>query len=1274
LIGLFLGAHALAGAQEAPEIELPDELPGVEVDLSGLVVQPTALDFGSVAMGSRRTLGLILRNASTSPLELRSIAFLRGASGDSAAFELTLGERRFAGGTEDVLRTFYPVITLAHGASLGATLTFEPQVDQLDEFVLRWTSSIETVEVPVRALGGHFADHFLHVVIDGPDLAVDYDGDGSEPLTLDGSASHTHEAGQAVTGFEWRRGKNVLGSGPGLETVLTEPFTEIRLRIADDHEPPETLDGFFEARLATPANVPGVLARYHGAPEGGASALLDAELGAPDFVERRADLVLSGALQVGGSPFTGGVLVQFVGRLALERPGMYGFAFTGGAGHRLFLDGKPFMHPRLLLPGEHALELRFAVDTLADLPLALRLSVEGNGEAIRPDQLSHDQTGEVPALHALTEIGGALGGEAIVLQGFGFFPAAEVVVHWGSEELTAAELVRVTPTEIELLSPPGVGAVEVAVLNPNGRSRSRLFTYRPGEETPVRFRREREVPVPSATAGAWASDGKLYVVSLEGTITALEFDGAYQLLSQATFPGVSALPNHEALALTVNPFDPPSPVRLYVGHGDHFLHDGEIPEGPSPYTGQVSVLEGPDFSTPIPLVTGLAVSNNTHAINALAFDDNGDLLISVGSLTNAGVQHPGLGGLPESPLSAAVLKARLSKPDFNGAITYVETLTGLPNDDQLAGERVDVASGVDVEVHAAGFRNAVGLVYTTRGRLYATDNGPNMGYGPASTGPDTQASDPTDSDELNLVEWGNYYGFPNRSRGRSDPRQHIFRGGASGPASIPETFFQMVAELPSSSDGLDEYRAETFGGALRGDLIVQKFLGRLQRVGLSEDGRSLAALELLDPTTRGLGCATGPDGALVSFDYSSGEVEVLVADEEFTIGLRVHDIFPWRAPAEGGMPFILSGRGFGELETTEVRFGGRLAELTEVSSTRIRGLVPPEPAPTGALLDVVVSVGPEQNTLGAAFRYLFPAGHEPGRWTRHEDAGVELAAAAAGVLDGTMLLVGFGSRQTLAYDLQARRWLANVAPRPFAGLYHSAEVLGGKLYLVGGLGGGTEGRLQVFHPGLNAWTSGAGLPWPAGAVATAVIGGRIYAAGGFTVSGTEGRTARYDPEADAWTPLAPMPAAVSHAAAGTDGVRLFVFGGRTGIGEVVNGFDFVQIYDPESDSWSWSGDPGSGLAPLPEGRSGMGKALYLRGEFHVIGGEALEDPDANPAGVYSRVDVYDPRANTWRSEAPLPTARHGVAAVLFQGHVFVAGGATRSGLASSSVLESFTRQ
>jgi len=1252
--------------------------PGVNVstDLTTLGVTPLALDFGAVPSGAEHALSLTLRNTGFLPLTLSRVTFFLGASGNSAAFRVVIGGNSYAGSASDVSRAVQPTVLLSHGQTLDTTLYFQPTLEQFDAFLLRFECVGAVVDLPVSGLGGHVGDPYLHVVIDGPRWVVDYDGNGQEALVLDGSGSHTHEPGHALSAYEWHIGQQVVSTTTSLSTTLTAPETQIELEIFDDNVPPHTLADHIDARLVAPEEVPGVLARYFDASASGAEALLDDVPSAADHVEQRPSMNVGGTGQVGGSPFTGNVLVQLEGRVRIDKQGIYTFSAIGGAAHKLIVDGVTVVQPMLLITGEHQLEARFAVDTLADLPLDVSLTSGGAGGPIAAEALSHDETLVVPVIHAMTESGALAGGDPITIDGFGFFPAAQVVVHWGAQDLIAGDFTTLSPTRIQFPSPPGGGAIAVSVETANGASNVRTFLYQLNGPAPVQFHRDLILTLPSPTAGVWAPDGRLYVSSLDGRITAFEFDADYELVARTTYTGVSQLTNHETLSLAINPYDPPEPLRLYVGHGDHFVNGGVEPTTFSPYTGQVSVLTGPNFDAPQAVITGLPVSNHDHALNGIAFDNNGDLLISLGSETNAGVKALNSGDLPESPFSAAVVKARLSKPGFNGAVHYVETLTGVPDDDQRFGDLVDVAPGVDIELQAAGLRNAYGLAFTTKGRLYATDNGPNIGFGAASTGPNTQSADPYDDDELDLVEWGNYYGSPNRNRGRTDPRQNVYYGGQSGPPSSANNLFQMIGWLPPSSDGIDEYRADTFGGQMRGSLIVQEYQNKLRRVRLRADGRGTNGQNTIDPNTQGLGCVTGPDGAIVSLDFNHGEVEIFEPDDLTALEFVVHDIFPWRAPAAGGAPFVIAGHGFGTLGTTSVTIGGLPAELTEVTWSRIRGFVPAQATPTTALLDVVVSTGETSDTLTQAFRYLLGPGDEPGRWETLANLPTALGEVAAGMSGGTMYLVGEGSNTTFAYDVLNRQWLANKAARIYPGHHHAAEVVGGKLYLIGGISGGSEGRVQIYDPATNSWSTGADLPWSGGSVSTCAIGGKIYAAGGVVSAGfTVNNCAVYDPTTDAWTGCAAMPdGGRNHAAAATDGALFYVFGGRRGGNFPTNGYDSLMIYDPLADSWTWSGAGGSTLAPLPEARGGMGKAVYLRGEFYVFGGETLDDPDANVNGVYGRVDVYDPLGNTWRSEAAMPNPRHGIFPVLFQGHLFLAGGGTHSANSQSTLFDTFTRQ
>lgn len=298
----------------------------------------------------------------------------------------------------------------------------------------------------------------------------------------------------------------------------------------------------------------------------------------------------------------------------------------------------------------------------------------------------------------------------------------------------------------------------------------------------------------------------------------------------------------------------------------------------------------------------------------------------------------------------------------------------------------------------------------------------------------------------------------------------------------------------------------------------------------------------------------------------------------------------------------------------------------------------------------------------------------PGRWDSGPRMPQELGEVASGVINGVLYVVGQGSKATLAYNIAARTWRDDLAVRPFFGNHHAAEVFNGKLYLFGGLSRG-EGKVQIYDPMTNTWSLGADMPFAAGSSSSAVIDGQIYVAGGIVGSSTTNQVAKYNPATNTWTLVAPMKQGRNHAASETDGTKLYVFGGR-GLGSgdanvLANGFNTVQIYNPATNTWSSSLDPGSNLAPLPRARGGMGKAAYLSGKFYVIGGETKNGAGATKNNVYRRVDIYNPQTNTWQLGTPLPTARHGIFPVVYAGEIYLAGGGIKAGYSISDVFEIF---
>jgi DNA-binding CsgD family transcriptional regulator len=77
------------------------------------------------------------------------------------------------------------------------------------------------------------------------------------------------------------------------------------------------------------------------------------------------------------------------------------------------------------------------------------------------------------------------------------------------------------------------------------------------------------------------------------------------------------------------------------------------------------------------------------------------------------------------------------------------------------------------------------------------------------------------------------------------------------------------------------------------------------------------------------------------------------------------------------------------------------------------------------------------------------------------------------------------------------------------------------------------------------------------------------------------------------------------------------------------------------------------MADMPTARGGLAAAVY---ENHIftIGGEALE-------GVTNVVECYDPASNTWQGKAPIPQAVADINAAVIGGKIYVPGGRLASG-------------
>jgi glucose/arabinose dehydrogenase len=358
------------------------------------------------------------------------------------------------------------------------------------------------------------------------------------------------------------------------------------------------------------------------------------------------------------------------------------------------------------------------------------------------------------------------------------------------------------------------------------------------------------------TSLAFGPDGRLYVAS-GTTVRALTLNAEG---TRVTAVELIAFALENALGIAFDPTAPASPVTVYVSRQE--------PTATAGFRGTISKLTAPDWQM-ADVITGLPTSDPylNHMTNGIAFDNQGRLFIAQGSGSNAGLAVPN--GVqtywPETPLSGAILVADIHAAGFDGAITY--NPPGPPAD-----YSVDQTGG-DVRVFAAGLRNPYDVVLHSNGHIYATDNGP-MGDVTSLTCA-LDGGSVSQSDELNLIAEGNYYGFPNRNRGRSDPRQCTYHAPEEGSGA---GFTAPIAILPAhcSCDGIAEYTSDAFGGAMRGDLIIAQFgSASIGRVVLSGGGTGATVSTLASGLDSPLDVAVAPTGMIYIADYGRDRITYL---------------------------------------------------------------------------------------------------------------------------------------------------------------------------------------------------------------------------------------------------------------------------------------------------------------------------------------------------------------------------------------------------------------
>ncbi len=286
-----------------------------------------------------------------------------------------------------------------------------------------------------------------------------------------------------------------------------------------------------------------------------------------------------------------------------------------------------------------------------------------------------------------------------------------------------------------------------------------------------------------------------------------------------------------------------------------------------------------------------------------------------------------------------------------------------------------------------------------------------------------------------------------------------------------------------------------------------------------------------------------------------------------------------------------------------------------------------------------------------------------GRWLTESEAPTSRGEVSAALVGNFAYVVGgfdAAGRTSAAVqrlNLATGRW-EDAPAMPEALNHMNAVAYGGDLYVVGGYsqpGDTSAGAVHDFwrfDPATGKWSTMPAAPLSRAAAGAAVLGHRLYVAGGRSDTLTTISTlAIFDFQTGRWSFGPSLHHGREHVAAAAADGAVWLMGGRA-LGQ--GNFTDVERYRPGSASWDH-------MAPMPIARSGF-QSVTVGGKIVVVGGEG-------PAGTIPEVDQLDPVTGHWSRLPDLPTARHGLGLVAAGPLVLAIDGGPQPGLTTSRTVQ-----
>jgi hypothetical protein len=376
-------------------------------------------------------------------------------------------------------------------------------------------------------------------------------------------------------------------------------------------------------------------------------------------------------------------------------------------------------------------------------------------------------------------------------------------------------------------------------------------------------------------------DHKLYVATVTGQILRFPINGDGTVGAAQTINTVRAAEGNTdrvIIGLTFDPTATASNLVLWVSNNAPSLDDA--PD----WSGKLSKLYGADLEFIQDWVIHFPRSKKDHMTSSIAFHD-GFMYLTQASMSAMGAPDNAWGNRSEHLMNAAVLKV-----DYNAITPPYDIQT------EDGGTYNPYAADAKVTLYATGVRNSYDLVWHSNGNLYAITNSSaangNVPATPAApvhcldkpdyTGPAVTgitAVDHAQPDYLYKIVEGGYYGHPNPLRcewvlnggnptsGVDKEEEHQYPVG-----TLPDPNWRgphYVIGLHYSPDGALEYQSSTFGGALKGKLMIVRY----------SSGDNILVLTpvsggMVNPLVLNTGTATFTDPLDIAEDAANGNLYV----------------------------------------------------------------------------------------------------------------------------------------------------------------------------------------------------------------------------------------------------------------------------------------------------------------------------------------------------------------------------------------------------------------